>query len=318
MRYIIDYLHFLLCCKYKVYIRKRLIFLDFDIKLTTIFNGAFSDAYCKAIFIYLFQYTKRLMKNSRLILFIFFLFVVSTQRSFSQLGISHEIGVLVGPSSFFTDYGERWNLKNNIENAGIGIGLIHYMNFSYSAHCYTHTIENYFSNHFKIRTEFDYFYTKLEHFGPIAFQDSRGGELLRAMHGSTQTFELGAALEYYPLGINDFSSFHHMFNPYINLGVHYVYFKPEARSDFGSIDDPNNIFRAFRGGVDLEGGTTFAIAGSAGLRYRLSVSSDLGMEARWQYYDTDWIDGLNHRAPQNKFNDFMFWFSIGYIYYINY
>lgn len=247
------------------------------------------------------------------------LFVFSAQRSYAQLGISHEVGVMVGPASFFTDYGERWNVKNNLENAGFGIGLIHYMNFAYRQGCHNYVTENFFSEHFKLRTEADYFYSKLEHFGPVAKQDSDGGRLLRAMHGSSQVFELGAALEFYPFRIRDYSTFAFQFAPYVSLGLHYVYFKPEAYSDFGSLDNPKNLFPTFRdGGVDLEGGSTWAIAGSMGLRYRLSVVSDLGFEARWHYYDTDWIDGLNIQAPQNKFNDFLFWFNIGYIYYLNY
>lgn len=258
------------------------------------------------------------MEKPRLIVFCIFLFVVSTQKSTAQLGISHEVGVLMGPTSFFTDYGERWNIKNNLENAGFGVGLIHYMNFAFKAECNCYTTKNYFNDHFKVRTELDFFFTDLEHYGPVAAKDNLGGQLLRAMHGKTQTLEIGGALEYYPLSIRDFSSFSHMFAPFISLGIHYVYFKPTAYSDLGDLDNPKNVFPTFVGGLDFEGGTTFAIAGSAGLRYRLSVVSDLAIEGRWHYYDTDWLDGLNIDAPQNKFNDFVFWFNIGYIYYINY
>ncbi|CAN5410263.1 glutamate dehydrogenase [soil metagenome] len=258
------------------------------------------------------------MEKSRFIVFFIFLFVVSTQKSFTQIGISHEVGVLVGPASFFTDYGERWNVKNNLENAGFGIGLIHYMNFAYRAECNCYATDNYFNDHFKLRTEIDYFYSDLEHFGPVASKDNLGGHLLRSMHGKSQIFEIGAALEYYPLSIRDFSSFAFMFSPYISLGAHYVYYKPSAFSDLGDLDNPKNVFPTFVGGMDFDGGSTWSIAGSIGLRYRLNVVSDLGIEARWHYYDSDWIDGLNINAPQNKFNDFLFWFNIGYIYYLNY
>ena len=246
-------------------------------------------------------------------------FLLFNQRSgYAQIGVAHEVGVLVGPASIFTDYGERWNIKNNLENAGIGIGLVHYMRFGYRARCNIYATENFFSEHFKIRTELDYFYSDLEHYGPVALKDTDGGRLLRAMHGKTSLFEIGTALEYYPLKIRDFNSFAFMFAPYISLGVHYVYYKPDAYSDLGDLDNPKNVFPTFRGGMDFEGGTTWTIAGSVGVRYRLSVESDLVMEGRWHYYDTDWIDGLNINAPQNQFNDFLFWFNVGYIYYINY
>lgn len=257
------------------------------------------------------------MKSPLILLFVL-LFAVHSHRGFAQLGISHEIGVLVGPASFFTDYGERWNLRNNLENAGYGVGLVHYMNFAYKAECNCYATDNFFNDHFKVRTEMDYFFSKLEHFGPVASKNTLNGEKLRAMHGQSQIFEIGTALEYYPLSIRDYTSFAFQFSPYISLGVHYVFFKPNAYSDLGDVNNPKNIFPTFEGGLDFEGGSTFAIAGSLGTRYRLNPSSDLVVEGRWHYYDSDWIDGINIAAPQNKFNDFLFWVNLGYIYYLNY
>lgn len=261
------------------------------------------------------------MGKSRLVLLILFLCLFTKESSFAQLGISHEIGVLVGPTSFFTDYGERWEIENNVKNSGFGIGLVHYMNFAYKAECNCYTTDKYFNDHFKIRTEIDYFRTKLEHFGPVASKRSAGGKLLQAMHGETQTFEIGTHLEYYPISIRDFTSFGYWFSPFASLGIHFVNYQPDAYSDFGPLSDDANVFPTFRGGINLENGSALAIAASIGIRYRLSRSSDLAMEARWQYYDTDWIDGLNIdkiKYPQNKSNDWVFWMNVGYIYYLNY
>lgn len=253
-------------------------------------------------------------------LIIIWLLFLSGGSVFAQLGLSHEVGVLVGPTSFFTDYGERYNFKNNVNNSGIGIGLVHYMNFAYRADCNCYARETYFNDHFKVRTEIDYFRTKLEHFGPIAAKPkSVGGILLRAMHGETQTFEIGTSLEYYPRSIRDYRAFSHLFSPFISLGIHYVNYFPKAYSDLGPITDENNLFPTFRnGGVDLDSGSTWAIVGIAGTRFRLGHSSDLNLEARWQYYNTDWLEGLNVQGPQNKFNDLVFWVNVGYIYYINF
>jgi len=110
------------------------------------------------------------MGKSRMVLLILSLCLFTKESSFAQLGISHEIGVLVGPLSFFTDYGERWEIDNNVKNSGFGIGLVHYMNFAYKAECNCYSSDKYFNDHFKIRTEIDYFYTKLEHFGPVALK----------------------------------------------------------------------------------------------------------------------------------------------------
>jgi hypothetical protein len=258
------------------------------------------------------------MWNSRSILLILLLLLFTKESTYAQLGISHEIGVLFGPASFFTDYGERWEVKNNLENMGFGVGLVHYMNFAYKAECNCYARDTYFNDHFKIRTEIDYLKSSLEHYGPVANKPGKRGGLLRSMHGETHTVEIGTHLEYYPRSIRDYTAFTYLFSPYISLGVHFVNYQPSAYSDLGSLDDPNNVFPTFQGGIDLENGSTWVLAGSLGSRYRLGHSSDLVMEGRWHYYDNDWIDGLNIDAPQNKYNDYIFWVNIGYIYYLNF
>jgi len=95
-----------------------------------------------------------------------------------------------------------------------------------------------------------------------------------------------------------------------------VHFDPHAYSTLGPLED--NLFHSFVGGVDLEPGTTWSVVLGAGMRYKLGVSSDLVMNMQWRYYDTDFLDGLDHDNPQNKFNDLIFWLNFGYIYYINF
>ena len=69
--------------------------------------------------------------------------------------------------------------------------------------------------------------------------------------------------------------------------------------------------------IDDSTGSTYAIVGSVGTRYRLNDNSDLVLDARWQYYGSDWVDGLNHDNPQNEANDWIFWLNVGYIFYLN-
>ena len=257
------------------------------------------------------------MSGYRHIIALFLLLALMSQNGFAQLGISHEVGILTGPTSFFTDYGERYDLETNTKNLGIGIGLVHYMNFAYRDDCNCYTRDVYFNDHFKIRSEIDYFRSSLEHYGPVSEKPkSVGGILLRAMHGETQTFEIGASLEYYIRSIRDFTYFSHSLSPFISLGVHYVNYQPSAYSDLGPLEE--NLFPTFEGGIDLEGGSTWSLVGIAGTRYRLTRSSDLNFEARWHYYDTDWLDGLNITGNQNKFNDLVFWMNVGYIYYLDF
>ena len=239
-------------------------------------------------------------------------------KAFAQLNISHELGILTGPAGFFTDYGERWNVRNNLENEGFGVGLVHYMNFAFRPECSCRPTKLFFTKHFRIRTEIDYMRSNLDHYGPVAAKNTEGGRQLRAMHGSTELYQAGLALEYHFFGIKEARDFATLFAPYITLGVHYVHYNPDAYSDLGPLDSPKVLFPTFENGVFLESGNTFAIIGSGGVRYRLGRYNDLMLEARAHYYDTDKLEGLDVQAPQNKFNDFVLWLGIGYVYYLNF
>lgn len=255
-----------------------------------------------------------IMIKTKLLLLIF---AFGTATTLAQ-GFSQEIGVITGPVAFYSDYGIRNNLETNTGNIGFGVGLVHYINFAYRADCNCYTQDTYFNDHFKLRNEIDYHVTNLDHHGKWAEKDSYGGLQLRSMHGKTKVLEIGTHLEYFPLSIRDFSAFAYKIAPYISLGAHYVRYDPTAYSDLGSLDDPSVLFHEFDGGVLMEGGNTWAVAGSVGIRYKLTILSDLVVESRWHYYATDFVDGLNHEEPQNKFNDWIFWFNVGYIYYLDF
>lgn len=259
-----------------------------------------------------------LMINTREILILFLLISLWPGKTSAQFNISHEIGVITGPAGFFTDYGERWNIRNNLENEGFGAGIVHYMNFAYKSECSCKHTEWWFSKHFRIRNEFNYMSSKLDHYGPVAAKNTEGGRQLRAMHGNSYLYEVGSALEYHFFGIREFRDFAVLFGPYISLGVHYVNYHPNAYSELGDIDSPKVLFPTFEGGLNLESGNTFAILGSAGVRYRVGKFSDLQVDLRAEYYDSDFIDGLNVQGAQNKFNDFVLWLNLGYIYYLDF
>lgn len=250
------------------------------------------------------------------------LFLIGNERLYAQWGVGQEIGIVVGPAAFYTDYGLRYSLETNFGNTGTGIGLVHYLNFAYSADCNCYTVDSYFNDHFKIRSEINYLQTDLNHFGEIADKRTTGGEQLRAMKGSTEIIEVGAHLEYFPLSIRDYTAFAYPISPFISLGANFVTYDPDAYSTLGPLKD--HLFPAFKvgsgelGGVDLDSGSTWTIVFGTGLRYKLGVSSDLVANFQWKYYFTDWLDGLNHDQPQNKFNDMVFWLSVGYIYYLNF
>ena len=247
--------------------------------------------------------------------------------AYAQFGFSHEIGVIAGPVAFQSDYGERHDLSTNAGNTGYGIGIIHYLNFSYKADCNCYTPETYFNDHFKLRSELSYNKTKLEHFGRwVEGNNSLGKQQLRAMNGSTAVTNIGMQLEYFPWSIRDFTSRIESWGPFISLGGQFSYYNAEASSTLGKLGTPLTTFpkylvptdgRPF--GFSTEGGSVWSVVTSVGTRYKLSPLQDLMVDLRLQYYFSNWVDGLNPNPAffkENKANDWLVWFNVGYIYYL--
>ena len=83
--------------------------------------------------------------NTRKLLLVFLLVFIAKQDLQAQFGFSHEIGVITGPVAFYSDFGQRYDFETNAGNVGFGIGIIHYMNFSYRADCNCYTRDRYFN-----------------------------------------------------------------------------------------------------------------------------------------------------------------------------
>lgn len=265
--------------------------------------------------------------NTRILLLVFLFLVCAKQDAYSQLGFSHEIGIITGPVVFYSDYGVRNDFETNIGNVGYGVGLIHYINFAYRSDCNCYTKDRYFNDHFKIRTEIDYHKTNLEHLGKWVDPDRTTitADQLRAMKGSTTVFDIGSQLEYFPFSIRDFAAGAYKIAPFISLGVHWVSFDPEVYSELGSLNSPITTPPKYFNGFQQDGGNTWSIVSSVGIRYKLGPLSDLMLDARWQFYFSNWVDGLNPSlenngtvsVPENKANDWIFWLNVGYIYYLD-
>ena len=240
---------------------------------------------------------------------------------FSQFGFSHEIGAIAGPIAFQSDYGERNDWETNKGNTGLGIGLIHYINFSYRADCNCYSTDTYFNDHFKVRNELSWNQTTLNHFGPESEKNSYWGETLRAMEGKATNLNIGTQLEWFPKSIRDFAAGAYKIAPYGSIGGQFTYYNPQATSSLpGGIQDEDNIFYEFQnGGLNLETGTTWSVVASVGARYKLTILSDLLVDLRWQYYFTNWVDGLDHSKEniQDKANDWLVWLNVGYVYYLD-
>ncbi len=261
-----------------------------------------------------------LKMNARLLLLVIAFLVIPKQELYSQLGFSHEIGVIAGPFGFYSDFGKRGDVKTNSGNSTIAVGLIHYLNFAYRADCNCYTRDKYFNDHFKVRSEIDYFSTTLQHHGEWVADDQQGAapDFLRSMEGKTSVFDIGAQLEYFPLSIRDFAARPKSFAPFISVGLHWVNFDTNV-----TYDDALGVESNYYGGkydpltaIDNSGGSTWSFIGSVGVRYKLSPLSDLMLDSRWGYYFSNWVDGLNPDVPENKSNEWMYWLNVGYIYYL--
>lgn len=265
--------------------------------------------------------------NTRLLLLVFFLLILGKQNAHSQLGFSQEVGIITGPVVFYSDFGQRNNYETNSKNVGFGVGIVHYINFSYRADCNCYTRDNYFNDHFKLRSELNYHKTNFEHYGEWVRPEKTSlmADQLRAMTGSTTVIELGSQLEYFPFSIRDFAAGRYKIAPFLSLGVHWVNYDPEVSSSLGRLDSPISTPEKYYNSFQQEPDNTWAVLGSVGIRYKLSPMSDLMLDSRWTYYFTDYLDGLNPSfenngtlpVPENKAKDWVYWLNIGYIYYLN-
>lgn len=243
----------------------------------------------------------------------------------AQSTLAHEIGVIAGPVEFRSDFGERNDISTNFGNMGFGIGIVHFLNFSYNSNH-----ETYFNEHFKVRSELSFNTTKLEHFGEWVEKDpSRlGVQQLRAMKGKSTLTNLGAQLEYSPfMKIKDFQYTMYSFSPYISLGIQYSFYTTNVYSELGEMGSPEATFPKYlvpsdghQYGFSNENGGVLSFVSGVGTHFKLTEMSDLLFEARFQYFNSDWIDGVNPNKDvfkENKSNDWQLWFNFGYVYYLD-
>ena len=265
--------------------------------------------------------------TKQLTLFLVILFGFSFNSNAQFGGFSHEVGIIAGPIAFQSDYGQRYDLSTNAGNTGIGVGLIHYLNFSYKADCNCYTPDTYFNDHFKLRSELSYNKTELEHFGRwVEGKPSVGKDQLKAMNGSTAVTNLGVQLEYFPLSIRDYSVTVGSLAPFVSLGGQFSYYNAKASSTLGDLGTSSTTFYKYLTpsdgrpyGFSTESGAVWSVVSSVGTRYKLTPLSDLMIDLRAQYFFSNWVDGLNPDPTfykENKANDWLVWFNVGYIYYL--
>jgi hypothetical protein len=244
---------------------------------------------------------------------------MNVQTVFAQKNY-HEIGLMVGLVSLRGDYGLRGDMETIRENTGLGIGINHYINFGYKDF-----ISRYFRQHFKVRNTLLYHSSNLKHYGVLAERQSESGLKLRAMYGEANVLEIGSGLEYYFMRIRDFGRgrISGAFSPFAGAGINFVSYSPSADTNLpGRLGSPQNTYRTFLADPGEEpaftnaSGVTASINLQLGAKYQIKQNSNLMLELRWHYYFSDFVDGLKPIGDQNRYNDWMFWLSFGYTYYL--
>lgn len=270
-------------------------------------------------------------------IFVIFLFITSASaQNWKKHGkLTHEVGFMTGSAHFSTDYGERFLFDSNFgKNVGAGFGIIHYLTWADYRYRWNQRT-SFWRDHFRLRNEISYFSAKLNHYGQYVdpSQTSIEADKLRAMHGEAKTINFGTQLEFHIVNITDYGSRrnqHLRFSPYVSFGMLGVYYNPSIYSDFGDGDWESNQSLLYEkwavpGAVNDDGGLAFSLTTSIGTRYKISEYGDIFFETKFQYFFSDWIDGLNATqptpgtpgGPNNLFNDWSMFIHIGYVYYLN-
>lgn len=257
---------------------------------------------------------------------VFFTIFGISATSYSQLNLAHEIGVIFGPVSFQSDYGQRNNFDTNIGNTGFGVGIVHFLNLSSNANR-----DYYFNEHFKLRSELSLNKVDFKHFGEWVERDPDAidTQQLKAMSGKTTLLNFGTQVEFFPfMKIHDFENMPGSFNPYISLGIMGSFYNTEASSSLGPLGDPAITYPKYltpsdgrQYGFSTETGIAVSALIGAGVHYKLNEMNDLMFEVRYQGFASDWVDGLNPNKDlykENRSNDSQVWFNFGYVYYLEF
>ena len=251
--------------------------------------------------------------------------ILTKNNAYSQLfGNSSEIGIMAGPIFFQSDYGQRLDTKTNFGNNGFGFGVFHVTNFSYNYREGGANPKTYFNDHFKLKTELSFNKSNFQHYGKWVDEPTNTPFIqnqLRAMRGTSSVTNLGMQMEWYPWSVynSDLNIARYNFAPYVSLGAQYNWYTTKSYSMLGTVDDPAVTPTKYLGASRSETNKTWSITSSVGARYKIGDQEDIILDMRWQYYFSNWVDGLNPDSrlyPENRSYDWQFWINVGYVFHI--
>lgn len=240
-----------------------------------------------------------------------FVVLISCASVKAQYGNTYqEIGIMAGPVFFQSDFGEKGDFDNAIKNVGISAGIFYYISLDND--------RSRFADNFKIRLEASLTKVEMQHYGKYIEGDKLFAQQLRAMTSELKTGNVGVQLEYYPFKTDDYSGA--TFSPYISAGTQITSYNVKAKSALGPIGSSTTVPVKYVDGFKSDSGIAASLTTSIGFRYKLADYHALILDARLQYYFTDWMDGMNpdkDNYPENKTNDYSATLNVGYVYYFN-
>lgn len=260
------------------------------------------------------------------LLIIFPIIILSHIVMKAQAKVNYEASFNFGIASFQTDYGERHDFKSGVTgNIGFAAGASLYLNF-FSYDPKINPDPNWRQKHLKLKLEGSYLRANLDHFGSYQAEDSPNGLKLRSMHGKTSVINLGSMLEYHPYNIPDFiTTKKRWVAPYFGLGLMGGYSSPSVSTSLGDWQNESNLIEAYHAynegdttkyPIDIDPKFVVSLVFGAGLRFELDYEASLMIDMRWQYFSSNYIDGLspNPALVPNKYNDWLYYLNVGYVF----
>lgn len=250
------------------------------------------------------------MKKLIVVLILFANFVI-----FSQ-DLRYDIGIISGTTSMQSDYGERSHFGSSYANVGFGIGGVYYLCYDYlRIKWYDRT--THLKDHLRLRLELSYLKTNLIHRGKYTQGNPQFTEFYNAMRGTSNIVNYGLQFEYTLFNMSD----EKIMNPYVSVGFLGNSNTPKLESTLGNIEENSNLIpNVYANGTFLEKNNSTSLILGVGARFRPKNYYSKSMylvDFRWQRFNSDIVDGLKPTLNANKFNDWLMFFSIGYIYNLN-
>jgi len=230
--------------------------------------------------------------------------------------LKSELGIITGLTSMQTDYGERGHFGSSYANTGFGSGGVYYLSFDNIRKRWNDKTTN-LKDHIRLRIELSYMQANMIHRGRYTQGNSSFTKKYNAMKGKSQIFNYGLQFEYTLFNISD----QRTINPYVSAGFLGNANTPKLESTLGDIKTNTNLVPSvYDNGIHLDKNNSTAIILGIGTRMRPKSYNNKSIyliDFRWQRFNSDNIEGLTPQIDGNKFNDWLLFISIGYIFNIN-